>query len=472
MRICLVNGPRFNGRPTRKTSVCLPLASLGAVARRAGHEVVGIDGILIGDPAAIAAQVKAASPDVVGLTTNTNDRLPALATLRLIRRALPHAFIVVGGPHFAYAPVNALTVVKEIDAVVVGEGEDAFLELLERLPDRRAFNEVDGLVFRDPDGQIVRNPPRQTMARLDSLPMPAWDLFDPRQYDLDIATAGPRTLGLMTTRGCPYCCAFCANSLDRRLRFLSPALAIDQVQHLHTTYGIRAFTFFDDAFLASKTHATALCEEILRRGLKITWWCGARAAGLDDDVLALMRRAGCTGITFGVETGTDEVLKAVHKNVTTAQMLEAFAQVARAGFEHIVAFLIVGLPGETPDTLDRTVRFVRQLKAIAGKAWEGDSAIGELPLIYPGTELETLACRDGTFAKDFSWNAPFLEPKRFLPLVNRRYWAVPHYETPTFPLADICHHVKRHYWEELTPGRRRRFALAPVRRALHRLGLY
>jgi radical SAM superfamily enzyme YgiQ (UPF0313 family) len=279
------------------------------------------------------------------------------------------------------------------------------------------------------------------------------------------------TMGILTTRGCPYTCVFCANSLDRHLRHLNPVKAVDQLEYLHKSFGVTGFDIFDDAFLAKTSHAVALCEEMLRRNLKVSWWAGARAVNLSADVLALMRRAGCRAISFGVETGTDEVLRASRKAVTCAQMLEAFATAAGAGFERIQSFLITGLPGETPDTIDRTVAFLKQLRGIAGPAWRCESLIGQLPLIYPGTELETIAVAEGTFPGDFSWNSQFIEPKRYLPLVNKRYWAVPHFQNRNFPLDQLCQHLKGRHWSQLSRGRRKRYRFAPLRKVACKLGL-
>jgi len=471
MRICLVNSPRFNCRPARKSSVPYSLACLAAVAKQAGHDAAVVDGMTIGAPKAVAGRAAAFEPDVVGVTTNTNDRFATLRTIRLIRRAAPTACIVVGGHHFSHTAADALAVVPEIDAVVVGEGEETFLDLLERLPGRDGLGEVRGLVWRDGE-RIVPNQRRPVMPGLNHLPMPAWDLFDMSAYDLHMVGGGTESLlGVMTTRGCPYNCVFCGSSLGGRVRFLDPKLAVDQLEVLHKDYGMTGFRVFDDSFLARKSHAIAVCEEILRRRLRVTWWANARAQRLDPEVLALMRRSGCTAISFGVETGTDEVLTAANKGVTCDEMLEAFARVAEAGFEHVHACLILGLPGETPDTIERTQAFLAKLQALVPDAFHCDSLIGHLPLIYPGTQLERMAKEEGCLPEDFSWNAPYRMPKPYLPLINRRYYAVPHYESRSFPLEAVCRHMKQHHWDKLSAGRRKRYRLAPLRRVLCAPGL-
>ncbi|MCK4602866.1 MAG: B12-binding domain-containing radical SAM protein [Phycisphaerae bacterium] len=456
------------------------LAMLGAVARRAGHTVFGVDGVLIGDPRTIAQRVAACEPDVVGTNTATIDRLAGIKTIRMIRKAVPKAFIVVGGSHFSHSAEDALQSVPEIDAVAVGEGEVTFLELLDRLPGREGFDEIDGLVYRDKNGQIARNKHREVMRDINHLPMPAWDLFGINKYwfhshgvgklsevEDDVALAA----GVMTTRGCPQSCVFCANSLNKKMRYLDPALAIDQIEWLQKSCGVTAFNVYDDDFLTNPRHATAFCEELLRRNCRLTWWCGARPARLNPDLLRLMLRSGCARISFGVETGTDEVLKKIRKNFTCAQVYEAMEVVGKIGFEKVNIFLILGLPGETIDTVDRTVEFARSLQPLLGGTWQRKTMLGQLPLIYPGTEMELMGREGGCLPGGFSWNKPYLDPNRYLPLVNHRYKTVPHFENRHLPLKTLCKHVRRHYWQEVLPGRRRRYHLLPLRKLKVSLGL-
>ncbi len=479
MNVCLVTSPRFSCKPVRKALPPPGLASLGAVARQAGHAVFGVDGLLIGDPKTIAQRVAACEPDVVGTNTSTIDRLAGIRTIRQIRRAVPKAFIVVGGSHFAHSADDALQSIPQIDAVAVGEGEQTFLELLEHLPARDALGQIDGLVYRDKDGQIIRNAPRQVMRDINGLPMPAWDLFEIGEYRFSSHGVGKlgeiehnrRTIScIMTTRGCPQSCVFCANSLSKRMRFLDPVLAVDQIEWQHKEFGVTALNVYDDDFLTSKRHAGAFCEELLRRKQRFTWWCGARPVRLDRELLKLMRRSGCVCISFGVESGADSVLKTIRKNFTRDQVYEAMEIAGKIGFEKVDIFLILGLPGETIDTIDETVAFANSLKGPLGDAWQRESLIGQLPLIYPGTEMEQMGYCHGCLPEDFSWNKPYLEPDRHLPLVNHRYNSVPHFQNRHLGLSELCAHVKKHHWSELSSGRKRRYRAAPLRKlkvALH-----
>lgn len=446
---------------------------MGAVARQASHDVSSVDGVLIGNPKVIARRVAACEPEVVGTSTATIDRLACIRMIREIRKTAPKAFIVVGGSHFSHSAVDAMESVAEIDAVVVGEGEVTFLELLERLSACDNLTEVKGLVFRDKDGQIVRNEPRELMKDINHLPMPAWDLFELDRYYFHSHGVGKMKVvkkdreiaaGVMTTRGCPQSCVFCANSLNKKMRYLDPALAVDQLEVLQKKYGVKALNIYDDDFLTNQKHAAAFCEELLRRNCRFTWWCGARPARLDQDVLKLMKRAGCSCISFGLENGTNEVLRKIRKNVTTEQVYEAMKVVGKVGFEKVNIFLILGLPGETPDTVDQTARFVQSLRSLLGEAWQRKTMIGQLPLIYPGTEMEAMGYAEGCLPAGFSWNKPYREPYRYLPLINHRYAAVPHFQNRHFPLPKLCEHIRKYYWDELLPGRRRRYRMAIYRR--------
>jgi len=472
MNVCLVTSPRFNCKPTHKALAPLGLAYLAAVARDAGHNVTGVEGVFLGNPTDIARKVATENPDVVGTSTVTIDRLAGIASIREIRQATPNAFIVVGGSHFSHSAEDALRCVPEIDAVVVGEGEQTFLELLEHLPDRDALAKIPGLVFRDDKNQIVRNKLRELMSEINSLPRPAWDLFSLGQYSLStVSDDSAETAGVMTTRGCPQQCVFCANSLNKKMRFLDPALAVDQLEWLHSSFGINDLHIYDDDFLTSKKHAVSLCDELLKRNTKFNWLCTARAKQLDSEVLKLMRKAGCKCISFGIETGTNKVLNASKKNLTVEQIAEAMETVSKVHFDKIGIFLIIGLPGETTETIDQTVDFLKTIRALFGKSWQAGELIGQSPLIFPGTELEDIGRKEGCLPENFSWNQPYLHPKRYLPLVNKRYQTVPHFETRSLSLEEICAHLRRWHWDELSRGQKRNFRRAPLRRLKVALGI-
>lgn len=472
MNVCLVTSPRYNSKPTYKALAPMGLAYLAAVARDAGHNVTAIEGVFLGNPTDIARKVASANPDVVGTSTSSSNRLAGIASIREIRQATPNAFIVVGGSHFSHTAENALRCIPEIDAVVVGEGEQTFLELLEHLPDRDALATIPGLVFRDDENQIVRNKPRQVMSEINSLPRPAWDIFSLDQYSFPkISGDSEQTVGVLTTRGCPQQCVFCANSLNKKMRFLDPALAVDQLEWLHNTFGINDLYIYDDDFLTSKKHAVSLCEELLKRNTKFSWLCTARAKQLDFEVLKLIRKAGCKCISFGVETGTNTVLKASKKNLTVEQIYEAMEIVSKVHFDKVDIFLIIGLPGETTETIDQTVDFLKTIRALFGKSWQVKKLIGQPPLIYPGTELEDIGRKEGCLPENFSWNQPYLQPKRYLPLINKRYQTVPYFETRSLSLEDICAHLRKRHWNELSKGQKRNFRHVPLRRLKVALGI-
>ncbi|MDP6634834.1 MAG: radical SAM protein [Phycisphaerae bacterium] len=477
MRICLVSSPRYNCKPTHKSLPPLGLATLGAVALQAGHEVVGVEGVFVGHPRKIAAEVAASNPEVVGTNTVTQDRLASIATIREIRKACPDALIVVGGAHYSCSAQDALESVPEIDVVVCGEGEQTFLELLEAGGDPKALSGIAGLAYRDGSGQFCMTEKRDPIMDITTLPRPAWELFSPQAYSAKASQLAKGrngamvVAGVMTSRGCPQRCVFCANANPTRVRYIEPTAAVDQIEWLRETLGVSNLDILDDDFLTSDNHAAAVCEEMLRRNVKVDWWCGARAKNLNPDVLKLMRRAGCRSIAFGVETGTDEVLRAIRKGTTTDDYRKAMHVAADSGIEQVGLCLIIGLPGETLDTIDRSLQFLDELRDILGPAWIRESAIGQLPLVYPGTGLESMSYEEGYLPKDFSWNSPYLEPQRALPLINHRYKTVPHYQSPSLPLESICRHLGKHHWDRLTHGRRRRYRRQPLRKLLTKIGL-
>lgn len=365
-----------------------------------------------------------------------------------------------------------MSIIAGLDAIVVGQGEETLQELLDHLPDTDALGEILGLIWRDADGQIVRNAPRPLMADITGLPMPAWDLFEFKAYQMHmISDDEEHMLGVMTMRGCPHRCVFCGSSILQKVQFMAPETAVDHIEHLHKTYGMTAFRLYDDTPLAKRSHAVAFCEELLRRDLNLQWWSNSRAQQLDSEMLALMRRTGCNVLSLGVETGSPTVLKGAQKDVTCEEMLEAFGVIAGAGFEKVTACLLLGLPGETGETIDESVVFVKKLRDIVGEPWREQSLIGQMPLMYPGTKIEAISKAEGMLPEDFSWNSPYLYANWHLPLANRRYWAVPLFENRDFPLPAVCRYVKKHHWGELSAGRKRRYRRAPWMRIKRALGL-
>jgi len=199
---------------------------------------------------------------------------------------------------------------------------------------------------------------------LDAIPFPAWDLlphfphaYKPAVYDYP---RGP-VATIAASRGCPFHCKFCDTStFGARVRAYSPAKVVEMIEHLHARWGVRHIMFVDDLFLASRTRVTEFCKRLIATGLSITWTCTARVDTVKPDVLALMKQAGCWEISFGLETGSDELLVKMDKQARVARSEQAVAWTHAAGIRTKGLFML-GYPGETPETIRATRDFARRI---------------------------------------------------------------------------------------------------------------
>lgn len=252
---------------------------------------------------------------------------------------------------------------KEFDYAISGEGENSLVELLTALDKGADLDHVSSLIYRK--YSLIHNTPQRPINRnLDELPMPAWDLladfpqaYKPAVYDFP---CGP-VATIAASRGCPFHCKFCDTStFGDRVRYYSPVKVFEMMQHLHTIYGVRHIMFVDDLFLASKTRVTDLCKMIIDSGIKVTWSCTARVDTVKPEVLALMKEAGCWEISFGLETGSNGLLKKMGKAANIEKSERAINWTFEAGIRSKGLFML-GFPGEDENSIAETKKFIRRI---------------------------------------------------------------------------------------------------------------
>jgi radical SAM superfamily enzyme YgiQ (UPF0313 family) len=345
-------------------SPSLGLLHLAAEVRLHGYEPAIIESDIFDlDAEQVAERVIAAAPAYVGITLFTVGVWAAAEIARRIKQALPATTIIVGGPHIASLGAETMARFPHFDLAVVGEGERVLIELLAALEGGKDLFTVPGIIYRDGGG--VRRTPGQPVQRLlDDLPMPAWDLLPdfPRRY-LPAIYDFPRgpVATIAASRGCPFHCKFCDTStFGASVRHYSPRKVFEMMRHLHERYGVRHVMFVDDLFLASRQRVTELCERLLASGLPLTWTCTARVDTVKPEVLALMKRAGCWEISFGLETGSDELLQKMDKAARVAKSEQALGWTHEAGIRTKGLFML-GYPGENADTIRLTKDFVRRI---------------------------------------------------------------------------------------------------------------
>ncbi len=345
-------------------SPSLGLLHLAAQVRQDGFDPTIIESDIENlDARQVADRIIAMAPAFVGITLFTVAVWQASKIAKLIKAALPQTWILVGGPHISSMGMETMQRFPEFDVAVLNEGETVLSELLPVLAAGKRPFSVKGILYRAGD-QIMQTPGSAITKSLDELPMPAWDLLPnfPQAY-LPAIFDYPRgpVATIAASRGCPFLCKFCDTStFGAQVRHYSPEKVFAMMRHLNETYGVRHIMFVDDLFLASKVRTLALCDMILNAGLKMTWSCTARVDTVKPEVLKRMKAAGCWEISFGLETGSDELLQKMEKAARVEKSLQAVQWTHEAGIRCKGLFML-GYPGESLTTIQATREMVQKI---------------------------------------------------------------------------------------------------------------
>jgi radical SAM superfamily enzyme YgiQ (UPF0313 family) len=336
------------------------LMLLAAVLKRARVEASILD--LFAHPASpeeAVASILARQPDAVGFTATTAGFLPGYRLAERLKAARPELRIVFGGVHPTSLWRELLERYPAVDAIVVGEGEETLLELARA--GFRPSRDIAGLAFRETSGEPVFAGPRKLLQDLDSLPRPAYEelVGFPKSYPMPIFNypRSPATT-LVTSRGCPYACSYCDRSVfGSTFRYHSAQYLVDHLVYLKQRYGIRHVGLYDDNFMLKRAHVTEFAELLLKRRLGITFNCIGRSDHLDRELLRLMKRAGCWMINIGIESGDESLIQRHRKNAEQARVVGAIHMIREAGIR-VKGLFMMGMPGETQETIQRTIDFV------------------------------------------------------------------------------------------------------------------
>jgi len=390
MKVTLIQPPNMQRTGKWKSQkVCRTPTNLGLLAayiRQRGHEprIVDLD-IEGGTLEEIGRLILANDPQVIGITCLT-PRFPiSMAIIGECKRLQPEVIAVVGGPHISGLPEYAL---KDpvVDYAVLGEGEQAFLELINHLAAGKPVDSVANLIHRQ-NGAVKVNPVRPFIADLDALPFPAWDLLKLDNYVDPAFYQGPH-LGLMSARGCPFDCYFCASRVvwGRRVRYRSPANMIAEIEEAISRYGIREFMFYDDTFTLNRNRILEFCQGVIKRRLDIRFYAQVRVDTIDLEIVQKLKAAGCFAVAIGVESGNEQILKTMGKNLNIDQ-IRAGCQVLKAAHMPFLASYIIGHPGDTHETIRQTIDFANELDA--------DQSKFLIATPYPGTRFFQMSVARG-----------------------------------------------------------------------------
>ncbi len=440
MKILLIN-PAPSGT-LKATGVLFPplgLLYLAAYVEREGHAVEIKD---------LAVQKKRDATDfkkfdVVGISTDTTRHREAL---RLAGQAKSRGCtVVLGGPHPGYVDEEILST-RKVDFIVHGEGEITFSELISALERKSgALHFIPGISFFS-NGKLVRTAPRAFIEDLDSLPFPARHLVcmdDYRRTKLGDRSITP----LVTSRGCPYQCAFCASSRfwGKKVRTRSVANVLKELEEIHHRYHFNAVAFLDDTFTLQSKRVLEICHRILERKLDLWWWCLSRIDLLyqHEEMVKTMVSAGAKSIFIGVESSNSRTLDQLKKGIDLEDTIQTVGMLKRNGLE-IHASYIIGEPHETAKEIYETIQFAKTL----------DTSVAQFSILtpYPGT-----AIYEQVKDRIFKWRSPWsffdmqhlvfkhdhLSFIRMEWLLFKAYLL--YYTRSRKAIQDLWHHIKKHH---------------------------
>lgn len=325
--------------------------------------------------------LEAINPKIVGLSVVSENYISALQFCEAIKEWNSNTITVLGGPHVTFMDKNVCNN-KCVDIIVRNEGELTFLELADYFIGNNfrrksnSLNNIKGITFSDANGEIVRTIKRPFIENLDLLPFPARDLINLDNYLVEG--------GIITSRGCPGACIFCAASAlsGGKYRMRSVDNILTEIEQLTEVYGCKYIHILDDTFTAVPERTEEFCKKKTEKGLEFKWYCESRADVGSYDLFKKMAESGCFEVQFGVESGSEEVLKSIRKNVTLEQIENSVRWAREAGISDIICSFIIGHYTDTHDTVQETISFAEHLHYDYGVY-----PIFSMNTIYPGTYM-------------------------------------------------------------------------------------
>lgn len=378
---------------TESTYVNLPLgvAYMAAVLLEEDHIVKVIDA-----PAEkigveeIKKRVKKFSPDFVAISAVTPMIKSAMECAIAVKK-VSDAKIIFGGVHPSLVPSEILAL-KQVDFVVRGEGEMTMKELVEG----KLISSINGLSYKK-GKKITHNRERVLLEDLDKLPFPARDLFPLERYRQHLGEY-KSFITMMTSRGCPFKCAYCINSTNamfgKRYRAMSAERVVEEIKYILDIYQPKEIDFYDDNFTFNQKRVEKICDLIIKNKLKFKWKCSSRSEFVSEGLLKKMKKAGCYIIAYGAESGDEKILNRINRTQTLESVRKAFKLTKKAGIKTL-AYFMIGLPGETKKTLEKTLQFAIEL--------DPDYAQFAIITPFPGTKLYDIYKKKGHIVgKDWS----------------------------------------------------------------------
>ncbi len=387
MRILLISA---NTETINMPTLPLGLACVAAATRKAGHDVTMLDLMAEKDtPSVLRQAVEGFRPDLIGISVrNIDDQnmenprflLDPVKEIVAGCRGLSEAKIVLDGAGYSIFPKSALDFLGA-DMGIQGEGEAAFLELIERIERGADISGVPGLYVHGRGPQCER----MFVEDLDKFPLPDADLLSTpfRKEELWIP--------VQTRRGCPLSCSYCSTGEieGRTSRRRSPETVAEWIAQWRQM-GVRQYYFVDNTFNLPASYAKEICHRLVDQDLKITWWSILYPKNVDEELVAYLARAGCEQVSIGFESGSEEILRALNKRFTLEEVRQVSETLAEYGIRRM-GFLLLGSPGETRESVEESLLFTDSLKLDSVKVTAGIR-------IYPHTPLAKKAVAEGVIS--------------------------------------------------------------------------
>lgn len=411
MRILLINPPLENSLPTEVPTLVneergynppLGLMYIASYANEySDHEIMIMDSQVEGlSLNKIKERIREYDPDVVGMTAMSFTLIDCLKVADASKDINKNVKIVLGGPHPNLYPNETINL-KNIDFLVLGEGEINFLDLMNNIKNPK---KVRGIVYKEGNRTVITGPPK-FIDDLDKIPFPDRTMTPFKKYTSLLAKDKYMTT-MITSRGCPYKCLFCDRPhLGKKFRARSAKNVVQEMKEC-LNLGIKEFLIYDDTFTIDRQRVVDICNLIIKGGLKVRWDIRARVNTVDFPLLKLLKKAGCDRIHYGVEAGNDEILRILRKGVTKKQVRETFKLTKKANIQTL-AYFMIGSPRETKKTIIESIEFAKEL--------DPDYVHFTITTPFPGTDLYFLGLKEGIIKGDV-WKEFAKNPKRdFVP---------------------------------------------------------
>lgn len=361
----------------------------------------------------IVSEVRKFNPEMIGLSFMTPSYGKVHSLCKVLKKEFPNALLFSGGVHTSVMPEHMVDELC-LDFAVAGEAEITIAEVVRNIKNRKSLKGVKGVVFKD-NGKVLNNGPRELVENLDMLPFPDRGLLDFKKeyliYPGIIRGHACKSTTVMSTRGCPYHCTYCGSKLlfGTRVRYRSVKNLVTELQHLIGKYDIEGVWFADDTFTVNPKRVINFCKMLKKNDISLVWACQARVNTVSDEVLKEMKGAGCVQLDFGVESGSEKILKILKKDTNIPMIKRAFSLAKKYKIRTLATFM-VNNPFETREDIEQTFKLAKDISA--------DFTTFFYTTPFPGTELYNLAKSQGWLDNSEGYSENWNVRTAQLPVMN------------------------------------------------------